>query len=152
MVPNSTSELTKENWVKILWEEVCKANGTAKNKGKAPISKVDLDKKQAHVNMVTRYAKIQSNSSNRIKASNMKKELPSFINLEGGDKEVLKLPSQYHPSPIAMDTANIQTLMSTPIKGTLTFAEILKVKPELWQEVTTCLEKMGVLVPDFKPI
>ena len=81
MVPNIISKLTKENWMKSLWEEVCKANETTKNKGEAPIAKVDLDKKQAHIDMVTRFAKTQSNSSNKSKASNLK-ELPSFINPE----------------------------------------------------------------------
>ena len=112
---------------------------------------MDLDKNQAHIDMVTRYAKTQSNSSNKSKAPIMK-ELPSFINPTGSDKEVLRLPSQYHPIPIVMDIANIQTLMSTLIKVTLTLAENLKIKPELWQEVTTCLEKMGVPMPEFKPI
>ena len=45
MVPNSISKLTKENWVKSLWEEAKKANEIAKNKEKAPIAKVDLNKK-----------------------------------------------------------------------------------------------------------
>ena len=121
------------------------------NKGKAPIAKIDLDKKQAHVDMVTRYANTQSSSLDGSKASSTK-ELPSFIKPKRSNKEVLKLPSQYHPSPIVMDTANIQTLMSTPIKVTLTLAEILKVKLKLWQELTTCLDKMGVPMPEFKPI
>ena len=100
IVLNSISKLTKENWVKSLWEEVRKANETTKNKGEAPITKVDLDKKQVHVDMFTRYAPTPSSSSNSSKSSNMK-ELPSFI-------EVLRLPSQYHPSPIVMvDVANI---------------------------------------------
>ena len=51
-----------------------------------------------------------------------------------------------------MDTANIQTLMSTPIKVTLTLAEVLKVKPKLWKNIIACLDKMGVLVPEVKPI
>ena len=80
------------------------------------------------------------------------KELPSFVKPERSDKEVLRVPSQYHPSPIIMDTANIQALMSTPIKVTLTLAKILKVKPKLWHEVRLCLENMGVLVSKFKPI
>ena len=101
MVPNSISKPTKENWVKSLWEEVRKANETTKNKGKASITKVDLDKKEAHVDMVTKYAAIPSSSSNSNKASSMK-ELPSFINLEGSDKEVLRLPSQYHPSLVVI--------------------------------------------------
>ena len=142
MVSNSISKLTKENWVKSLWEEVKIASEVANNKGKSPIAKVDLNKKQAHLDMVTRYADTQSSSLNESKASGMK-ELPSFINPEGSDKEVLRLPSQYHLSPIVMDVANIQTFMSTPVKVTLTLAEVLKIKPELWQEVTTCLGKNG---------
>ena len=151
MVPSNILDFTKEYWVKSLWEEVCKANETTKNKEKSPIAKVDLDKKQAHIDMVTRYAKTQSNSSNKSKASSMK-ELPNFINPEGSDKEVLRLPSQYHPSPMIMDIANIQNLMSTPIKVALTLAKVLKVKPELWQKAIKCLEKIGVPVPEFKPI
>ena len=65
---------------------------------------------------------------------------------------MLRLPSQYHPSLIAMDMANIQTLMSMPIKVALTLAEVLKVKPKLWKEVTTCLEKLGVPILELKPI
>ena len=43
--------------------------------------------------------------------------------------------------------------MSTLVKVALTLAEILKVKLELWQEVTTCLDKMGVpVLPEFKPM
>ena len=110
MVPNSISKLIKENWVKSLWEKVKKASEIANNKEKAHIAEVDLNKKQAHLDMVTRYGDTQSSFSNESKASSMK-ELPSFINLEGSDKEVLILPSQYHPSLIVMDTSNIQTLM-----------------------------------------
>ena len=106
MVPHGISKPTKENWVESLWEEVFKANKTTGNKGKAPIFEIDLDKKQAHVDMVTKYAKTQSSSLTKSKASSMK-ELPSFIKLEGSDKEVLRLPSQYHPSPIVLDIANI---------------------------------------------
>ena len=92
MVPNSISELTKENWVKSLWDEVCKANETIENKGKARIAEIDLDKKQAHIDMVTRYAKKQSSSLRKSKASSLK-ELPNFINPEGRDKDMLRLPS-----------------------------------------------------------
>ena len=102
-----------------------------------------MEKKQAHFDLITRYADTQSSSLNESKTSGLK-ELPSFINLEGSDKEVLKLPSQYHPSPLVMDMANIQNFMSTPVMVTLTLAEVLKVKPKLWQEITTCLGQMGI--------
>ena len=78
--------------MKSLWEKVCKANETTKNKEKAPIAEVDLNKKQARLDMVTRYGDTQSSFSNESKALGMK-ELPSFINLEEINKEVLILPS-----------------------------------------------------------
>ena len=67
IVPNNILELMEENWVKSLWEDVRRLNESKDNKGKAPIAKIDLDKKQAHVDMVTRYADTQYSSSNRSK-------------------------------------------------------------------------------------
>ena len=78
MVPNSLLELMEENWVKSLWEEVWRANETRYNMGKAPIAEVDLDKKQACIDLITKYTDSQPSSSNASKASSMK-ELPSFI-------------------------------------------------------------------------
>ena len=80
------------------------------------------------------------------------KEMPSFINKKGSDKEVLRVPSQYHPSLVVMDIVNLQNLLSTLVKVTLTLADLLKVKPELWHEITSFLGKMGVPVPKLKPI
>ena len=136
--------------MKSLWEKVQKVNETTKNKEKSPIIEVDVDKKQAHIDMVTRYAKTQSNSSRKSKASSLK-ELPNFINPEESDKEVLRLPSQYS-NPTVMDTANLQILMSTLVKVSMTLAKILKAKPKLWQEITTCMNKMGVPITEVDPI
>ena len=147
MVPNSISELTKENWVKSPWEEGKRANKFGNNKGKSPIAEEDLDKKRAWIDLVTRYAKIEPNSLRVSKSSSMK-EFPFIVGLERKGTGVLRIPSQYHPSPLVIDTANIQALMSTPIKVTLNLAEILRIKHELWHEVTACLEKVGVLVPN----
>ena len=104
-----------------------------------------------HIDLVIRYGNADLSSQNSSKDSNMK-ELPSFVDETRRNKEVLRVPSQYHLNSMVMDIANIQTLMSTPIKVTLTLAETLKVKPKLWHEVTLCLEKMGILVPELKPI
>ena len=41
--------------------------------------------------------------------------------------------------------------MSTPVMVTLTLEEALKVKPKLWQEVTTCLGQVGVQRIKTKP-
>ena len=149
MVSNNVSKFREENWVKILWEEVRKANELKFNKGKSPIAEADLNKKQAHIDLVTRYTDTELNSSSISKASSMK-ELPSFIKPKVNDKEELRVPSQYHPSPMVMDIANLQTLMSTPIKVTLTLANLLKVKPTLWHEITSCLGNMGVSILELK--
>ena len=130
MVPNNVSKLTKENWAKSLWEEIRKSNEAKDNKGKAPIAKVDLDKRQASIGLVNGYANTKPNSLSASKASIMK-ELPSFIKLDVNEKEVLTISSLSHPSPVFMDTANIQTLMSTPLKAMLTLENLSKVKPKL---------------------
>ena len=42
------------------------------------------------------------------------------------------------------DTGNLISLLSTPIDYKLTLGEILKVRPHLWNELATILEKMGI--------
>ena len=90
-------------------------------------------KKQARIDLVTRYANVEPNSLSISRASSMK-ELPSFIKPKMNDKDMLRTPFQYHPSLMVLDTAYIQALMSTPIKVTLTLAKILKVKQKFWHE------------------
>ena len=148
MVPNGIFEMTFMNWVKILLEKMRKAKDKGKKKAKAPIIEV-LDKKQANIDFVTLYKNEEPNSPTIRKASTMK-ELSYFIDNNGSDKEVLMEPSQYHPSLMVMHTENMQSLLSTPLKVTLTLAKFLKVKPKLWQEVTMCLKKMGIYMPNEK--
>ena len=45
------------------------------------------------------------------------KELLSFVDENGSNKEVLRVLSQYHPSLVVIDIVNLQTLMSMLIKG-----------------------------------
>ena len=92
-----------------------------------------------------------TSSHSTSKASSVK-ELASFIDENGSGKEILRLPSQYHPNPLVTDATNLQMLMSTPVKVSLTLAKILKAKPEMWQEVTTCFNQMGVPMIESKPI
>ena len=80
------------------------------------------------------------------------KELPSFLDENKSGKEVLRVPSEYHPSPAVMDTANFHILMSALVKVSMTLAKILRAKPQLWQEVTTCLNKMGIPIIEMEPI
>ena len=140
-----------KNQIEILWEELRKAKENREDKGKAPIVEIDLDKKQAKLDPIMGFEHKMTNSHSTSKASSLK-ELPSFIDENGSDKEMLRVPSQYHPNPTVMDIANLQILMSTPVKVSMTLAKILKAKPELWQEVTTCLNNMGVPITEMDPI
>ena len=143
MVPNSISNEPIENWVENLWEKLRKSKENREDKGKALVVEIDMDKKQAKLDPITGFEQKMTNSHSTSRALGLK-ELPSFIDENKSDKEMLRVPSQYHPSPTVMDTTNLQILMSTPVKVSMTLAKILKTKPELWQEVTTCLNKMGV--------
>ncbi|NHV87640.1 hypothetical protein, partial [Escherichia coli] len=60
---NSFSSETEEEWVKSLWEEVCKANKNKDKKGKAPLKEIDLDGKQVNFNIGSRYGEIASSKA-----------------------------------------------------------------------------------------
>ena len=92
------------------------------------MGEIDLAKNQTNIDLTMGFEHKMTNSHSTSKASSLK-ELPYFIDEKKSDKEVLRLPSQYRPSPVVMDTANIQAFMSKPVKVTLTLAEVLKVKP-----------------------
>ena len=91
-----------------------------RKKGKTPIIEFNLDKKQACMDFFTRYKDKETNSPCISKVNSMK-ELPSFIEENGSDEELLRVPSQYQPSPIVMDTINLQRFKSTPLKVTFSF-------------------------------
>ena len=46
-----------------------------------------------------------------------------------------------------MDSQGLQEILSTPVKCTLTVAELLKVRPHIWKDIGRCLEKMGIKTP-----
>lgn len=113
------------------------------HKGKTPITKIKLDKKHVNFDIGSRYGGETSSKHKSSKASTMKK-LPSFLEDKESNKEVRRVPSRYMPSPMILDMANLQALLPAPVKVTLPFRDILKVKLELWQEVVRCSTKMGI--------
>lgn len=46
-----------------------------------------------------------------------------------------------------LDTQGLTTILSTPIMYTITLAELLRIRPNVWNEVGDCLEKFGVKNP-----
>ena len=82
-------------------------------------------------------------NSHSIRRASSLKDFPSFIDVNGSDKEVLRVPSQYHPNPIVMDAASLQILMSTPVKVSMTLAKTLKAKPQLSVRSHNMIEQDG---------
>ena len=141
-------EVEQEDWMKSLWDEILEANAKKEDEGRAPMPMIDLDKKQAPMDNVSRYLMDGPTPNQAVssKASTFK-ELPSFVGDDESDGDVKKVPTQYKPSPQMIDSTNLQALLSTPVKVSLPLADVLKVRPELWQEVVKCMKKMGIETP-----
>ncbi len=118
VAPNSVLDEVEEDWLKSLWDDIRKAKIEKIIKRKAPLKEVDLDKKQVSLEIESRYGSHEPSSPRSSKASIMK-ELPSFLGDNESEKEVRRIPSQYKPKTMTLDTANLQALLSTPVKVTL---------------------------------
>ena len=112
VVPNSIPNETTEDWVKNLWEKVREINDMRKEKGKAPLEEINLDKGQVNVDVESRYGP-NFVASKETKALEIK-ILPSFVGGYDSDKEVLKARSLYHPSPNILNVSNKQNSTSSP--------------------------------------
>ena len=58
--------------------------------------------------------------------------------------EIRVLPSAYGKTKQEKDTINLTTLLSTPIECRLTLGELLKVRPNLWNDLAKTLQNMGI--------
>ena len=111
------------------------------------MAQLDQDKPQANLEIQSRYNMAEPFNTSSSKISSMK-ELPLFL---GNDvdsvDDVKKIPSQYKPSVSVIDTTTLHALLSVKVKVTMTLAEVLKRRPELWLEVVKSLKKMGIHLP-----
>ena len=147
-IPNSVTEEKSEEWVKMLWEEVRRVKMGNEPNAKAPFTELDLDRNQADLEDVSRYGDLGSKKSEK-RESTSTKTLPSFVGSYEAKSEIKRVPTRYNPKPRILDSSNLHALLSVPVKVTLPLAKILKLKPELWVEMTKTLEKMGVKVPNL---
>ena len=75
------------------------------------------------------------------------KTLPSFIGEFDEKFDLRKVPTQYKSVPLVLDATNLHALLSTPIRVTLPLADVLRVKPELWEGIARAFKQMGVKIP-----
>ena len=65
--------------------------------------------------------------------------MPSYLGAYEAHSQIMRVPSMRKMLPKEKDTLNLQALMSAPVTCTLPLTDLLKVKPELWDEVALCL-------------
>ena len=107
---------------------------------------MDLDKSQLNDEVESRYVDCGSEESEEEKARS-NKTLPSFIGEFDTKSEIRKVPTQYKSLPPALQIANLQAMLSTPIQVTLPLADVLKIKPDLWDGIARVFKQMGIKVP-----
>ena len=75
------------------------------------------------------------------------KTLPSYLGEYETNSEVKKLPTLKLPSPKTLNISSLSMLLSTPIKCTLSLADLLRARPKMWEEVARYLKTVGVDIP-----
>ena len=72
------------------------------------------------------------------------KELPQYLGEHEAKSEIKVLPLVQGKIKQEKDTINLIALLSTPIECRLTLGELLKVRPNLWNELAETLHNMGI--------
>ena len=70
--------------------------------------------------------------------------LPKYLEEYEAKFEVKVLPSTRGTISREVDTQNLTSLLSTPIKCEMTLGELLKAIPHLWQDLDETLKKLGI--------
>ena len=96
--------------------------------------------------MESRYEDCGFEESGESKARS-NKTLPSFIGEFDERSDIRKVPTQYKSLPPVLHAANLHALLSTPIKVTLPLADVLRVKPNLWEGIARTFKQMGIKIP-----
>ena len=87
-----------------------------------------------------------SKASQESKADSFK-TLPSYLGEYEANSEVRKLPTLKMPSPKTLNISSLSMLLSAPIKCTLPLVDLLRARPEMWEEVARYLKTIGVDIP-----
>ena len=70
--------------------------------------------------------------------------LPSYLGEYEARSEVRAMPSIRNNASKEIDSKGLTDILSTPIKCTITLADLLRIKPQLWGTVDSCLAKIGI--------
>lgn len=145
--PTSHVPKVEDEHVNDLWEEIKRAKVDARSVKSPPLELVDFDPKTLILEMKSEQVDIGSEYAIESKQGTLK-TLPSFLGDDDDRSKNKKLPSHRYGPIKTLDVSNLSSLLAIPIRCTLPLADVLRVKPELWEEVATCLKKMGIELPN----
>ena len=112
----------------------------------APIEEVDLDQQMVDFELKSLYGD-QGTEVTEDSRKETLRELPPYLGPYEERSNIMVLPSQKRANKPVIDSQGLQEFLSTLMKCTLTMAELLKVRPQMWKELGKCLEKMGIPSP-----
>ena len=67
--------------------------------------------------------------------------LPPYMREYKEKSDIMAVPSQRMTKKENLDTRGLIEILSTPVTCTITLAELLRIKPEMWANVGECLRK-----------
>ena len=136
----------QEDRVEELWEEVRKLKEQEEGSlHSAPFSVIHLTHSVESDRVPTPRDMVIGEDDDSSQANTLA-TLPSYIGkIEMGSK-IQYIPLLDHITPKAKDTLNLQAIMSAPVTATLPLMDFLRVKPELWEQVSTLLRDKGYLI------
>ena len=76
--------------------------------------------------------------------------LPPYMGEDEEKSDIMVVPSQRMTKKENLDTRGLIEILSTPVTCTITLAELLRIKSEMWANVGECLKKFGIKNPAQK--
>ncbi len=143
MEPESIPSLD-ENLATQLWEEVREKLKSKDKNGKSPLSTIALsrewnDKDDERLSPNSDWER----SSEMASEDSILKILPEYVGDYETKSEIVPLPTTNIPiHDHEKDVSNLQALMSAPVTCTIPLADLLKIRPNLWENVAG-LSKVG---------
>ena len=124
----------EEALVNEMWESVRKHVGETSVVNSPPLSMLDFTGQEANEVDIA-YLPEDEQASDSTPSKQTLRTMPSYIGDYEDHSQVMQVPSMRKLPPKKKDMLNLQALLSAPVTCTLLLTDLLKVKPELWDEV-----------------
>ena len=122
-----------------LWKAVRQAKGEDDGKP-APFTEVGNDNPLPDMDLTSLYGDAGSIRSEDSRPASLR-TLPPYLGEYEARTEIRALPSQRREKHEVLDAKSLTEILSTPVRCTISLAELLRLRPGLWTEVGHCLEK-----------